>query len=85
MTQFAMTTRTGSVVMKTNADNLEEAIDYFAKINNAQILLARDNWNAVYQAIQSNNRLPKLGDESDIDESATASSPTIELGSTKIS
>lgn len=60
-------------------------LDYFAKINNAQILLARDNWNAVYQAIQSNNRLPKLGDESDIDESATASSPTIELGSTKIS
>ena len=32
MTQFAMTTRTGSVVIKTNADSLEEAIDYFAKM-----------------------------------------------------
>ena len=32
MTQFAMTTRTGSVVMKTNADNLEEATNYFAKM-----------------------------------------------------
>ena len=32
MTQFAMTTRTGSIVMKANADNLEEAIEYFSKI-----------------------------------------------------
>ncbi len=32
MTQYAMTTRTGSVVIKTNANNLEEAIDYFAKM-----------------------------------------------------
>ena len=27
-----MTTRTGSVVIKTDADNLEEAINYFAKM-----------------------------------------------------
>ena len=32
MTQFAMTTRTGSIVIKTSADNLEEAINYFAKM-----------------------------------------------------
>ena len=32
MTQFAMTTRTGSVVIKTKANNLEEAINYFAKM-----------------------------------------------------
>ena len=32
MTQYAMTTRTGSVVIKTRASNLEEAINYFAKI-----------------------------------------------------
>ena len=32
MTQYAMTTRTGSVVIKTQANNLEEAIDYFAKM-----------------------------------------------------
>ena len=32
MTQYAMTTRTGSVVIKTRADNLEEAINYFAKM-----------------------------------------------------
>ena len=32
MTQFAMTTRTGSVVIKTTANNLEEAINYFAKM-----------------------------------------------------
>ena len=32
MTQYAMTTRTGSIVMKTNADNLEEATNYFAKM-----------------------------------------------------
>ena len=32
MTQYAMTTRTGSVVIKTNANNLEEAINYFAKM-----------------------------------------------------
>ena len=30
MTQFAMTTRTGSVVIKTQANNLEEAISYFS-------------------------------------------------------
>ena len=27
-----MTTRTGDIVIKTNANNLEEAINYFAKI-----------------------------------------------------
>jgi len=32
MTQFAMTTRNGSVVIKKQADNLEEAINYFAKL-----------------------------------------------------
>ena len=32
MTQFAMTTRTGSVVIKTNANSLNEAINYFAKM-----------------------------------------------------
>ena len=32
MIQYAMTTRTGSVVIKTNANNLEEAINYFAKM-----------------------------------------------------
>ena len=32
MTQFAMATRTGSVVIKTQADSLEEAINYFAKM-----------------------------------------------------
>jgi len=32
MTQYAMTTRTGSVVIKTRANNLEEAINYFAKM-----------------------------------------------------
>tara|TARA_Y100001963_G_scaffold62304_1_gene86934 strand:- start:63 stop:212 length:150 start_codon:yes stop_codon:yes gene_type:complete len=32
MTQYAMTTRTGSVVIKANADNLEEAIEYFSKM-----------------------------------------------------
>ena len=32
MTQFAMTTRTGSVVIKTKADSLEEAIDFFSKM-----------------------------------------------------
>ena len=32
MTQYAMATRMGSIVIKTNADNLEEAIDYFARI-----------------------------------------------------
>ena len=32
MTQFAMTTRNGSVVIKTQADSLEEAINYFAKM-----------------------------------------------------
>ena len=32
MTQFAMTTRTGSIVIKTNASNLDEAISYFAQM-----------------------------------------------------
>ena len=32
MTQYAMTTRMGSIVIKTKADNLEEAINYFAKM-----------------------------------------------------
>jgi hypothetical protein len=32
MKQFAMTTREGSIVIKKQADNLEEAIDYFAKL-----------------------------------------------------
>tara|TARA_B100000131_G_scaffold265841_1_gene263513 strand:+ start:409 stop:558 length:150 start_codon:yes stop_codon:yes gene_type:complete len=29
---YGMTTRTGDIVIKTNANNLEEAINYFAKI-----------------------------------------------------
>ena len=32
MTQYAMATRTGSVVIKTNANSLEEAINYFSKM-----------------------------------------------------
>ena len=32
MTQYAMTTRMGSVVIKAKADNLEEAIEYFSKM-----------------------------------------------------
>ena len=32
MTQFAMTTRTGSIVIKTNADSIEEAIKHFSKM-----------------------------------------------------
>ena len=32
MTQFAMTTREGSIVIKTNADSLENAINYFSKM-----------------------------------------------------
>ena len=32
MTQYAMTTRTGSIVIKANADSLEEAIEYFSKM-----------------------------------------------------
>ncbi len=32
MTQYAMTTRTGSIVIKTNADNIEEAIEHFSKM-----------------------------------------------------
>ena len=32
MTQYAMTTRTGSVVIKANADSLEEAIEHFSKM-----------------------------------------------------
>ena len=32
MTQFAMTTRTGSIVIKKQANSLEEAIEYFIKM-----------------------------------------------------
>ena len=32
MTQYAMTTRNGSIVIKTSADSLEEAINYFSKM-----------------------------------------------------
>ena len=32
MTQYAMTTRTGSIVIKTNASNLDEAISYFTQM-----------------------------------------------------
>lgn len=32
MTQYAMTTRMGSVVIKKQADSLEEAIENFAKM-----------------------------------------------------
>jgi len=32
MTQFAMTTRNGSIVIKTQADDLEGAINFFAKM-----------------------------------------------------
>ena len=32
MTEYAMTTRMGAIVMKTKASNLEEAINYFSKI-----------------------------------------------------
>ena len=32
MTQFAMTTREGTVVIKTNANSLNEAVNYFAKM-----------------------------------------------------
>lgn len=32
MTQYAMTTRMGSVVIKTDANSLEEAISYFSKM-----------------------------------------------------
>ena len=32
MTQYAMTTRNGSVVIKKQADSLEEAIEYFVKM-----------------------------------------------------
>tara|TARA_R100001530_G_C4318671_1_gene155112 strand:- start:1294 stop:1722 length:429 start_codon:yes stop_codon:yes gene_type:complete len=64
--------------------NALRGLDYFSKIDNARILLARDNWNAVFNAIQSSNRLPRLGDETDIDEPTTAAAPTIGLGPTKI-
>lgn len=60
-------------------------LDYMARINNAQILLTRDNWGAVFNAISSSNKLPRLSSDDDIDESTSASSPTISLGSTKIS
>ena len=29
---YAMSTRTGSVIMKKQSNNLEEAIDYFSKV-----------------------------------------------------
>jgi len=32
MTQYAMATRTGSVVIKASANSLEEAINYFSKM-----------------------------------------------------
>ena len=32
MTQFAMTTKTGSVVIKKQANSLEEAIEHFIKM-----------------------------------------------------
>ena len=64
--------------------NALRGLDYFSKIDNARVLLARDNWNAVYGAIQSSNRLPRLGGDTDIDESITAAAPTIGLGPTKI-
>ena len=32
MTQYAMTTRMGSVIIKAKADSLEEAIEYFSKM-----------------------------------------------------
>jgi len=32
MTQYVMTTRTGSVVIKTKANSLKEAIEYFTKM-----------------------------------------------------
>ena len=32
MTQYAMTTRMGSVVIKKQADSLEEAINFFCKL-----------------------------------------------------
>ena len=32
MTQYAMTTRTGSVVIKTNANSLEEAVEFFSRM-----------------------------------------------------
>ena len=64
--------------------NALKGLDYFSKIDNARVLLARDNWNAVFNAIQSSNRLPRLGGDTDIDESITAAAPTIGLGPTKI-
>ena len=56
-------------------------LDYFTKINNANVLLAKDNWGAVYNSINTGNRLPRLGDDSEIEESKTAASPTITLES----
>ena len=32
MSQYAMTTRTGSVVIKSKANSLDEAIEHFAKM-----------------------------------------------------
>ena len=32
MIQYAMTTRTGSIVIKKQANSLEEAIEYFSKM-----------------------------------------------------
>jgi hypothetical protein len=58
-----------------------KGLDYFSRINNANVLLAKDNWNAVFQSINTSNTLPNLGGDSDIDESKAASSPTITLES----
>lgn len=49
MIQFDMTTRTGSVVMKTKANNLEEAIDYFAKIKQ----LPKEEFKKLFLVIKS--------------------------------
>ena len=32
MIQYAMTTRNGSVVIKTNANSLEEAVEFFSRM-----------------------------------------------------
>ena len=67
----------------THTGNALKGLDYFAKLQNARVLIAKDNWGAVYNAINSSNRLPKLGD-SDTDESIAAAAPTIDLDSPKV-
>lgn len=67
----------------TQTGNALKGLDYFAKLQNARVLLAKDNWGHVYNAINTSNRLPRLGD-SDVDESITAAAPTIDLDSPKI-